>query len=1122
MDIGVLGPLVVTVDRHEVPVGAAKQRAVLAVLVLRRNEMVTTETLVDDVWDGRPPATAVKIIHGYVSQLRKSLGDGVLETGSGGYRLCLAPEALDTTRFEGLAEQGRAALAGGDPDASAALLQEALALWRGAPLAEFRSHGFAANEIARLEELRLMTLECRFEADLALGNHAAAIPELQALTRKHPLRENLCRLLMLALYRTGRQADALAVYRNARAVLVEELGLEPGDALQRLEAAILVHEPALDMPAPARPRQPNRVLRTRDPAALDIPMDSGQSLRERDRRAEHAPRPGRRRSGHPARRPVAFLACASLITASVLVLVHNQGASGNLATALSADSVGFVGRQAAGVSNQVMITGAPTAIAVQGPALWVVEPTEHTLTRVDTISRSVVQTIPVGSNPSGIVVGGGSIWVANHDDDTVSRISPDTNAVVETMTVGSGPGALADGYGSVWVTNSDDRTLTRIDEATGEVAATIDTGAVGRGIVVGGDSVWVTDEAGGRIVGVDPATNTVSSTAVVGNGPTGITYGNRALWVVNALDGTVSRLDTATLAVDSTIPISGGPSEISFGDDAVWVSAEFTAQLVRIDPEQAVIIGSTSLGGRPEGLAATDTGVWVSTQASGTSHRGGRLVVTGDVTSIDPSVGDMPPEALDLAYDTLTSLRSANGSAGSQIVPDLAAALPQPTAAGTTYTFHLRPGIRYSNGSPLQAADFRRGLTRLLQLNETFAPSFAHVVGADCVGRLTCDLTTGVQVEGTSTLIFRLSTPDPRFLEELTYLVPIPDGTPMSDVGTSPVPGTGPYAIQRFVRGQLLTFQRNRFFRVWSAAARPDGYPDEVVYRNAGSDDDALHQVTAGQADLVQLTGGSAALTRLAAEHPGQVHAENQQATIFVFLNTRAAPFDNVDVRRALNFAVDRERVADLYGAALARPTCQMIPPTTTGYRPYCPYTAGSDSTGQWRAPDFAQAQSLVDDSGTKGQPVVMWTSSNFLDEADDVSGILDQLGYPTSVHEVADPGDYFHTLDATPGAQAGMYGWFGNPLAVDALATVTCNFEPNPAHFCYPQIDAQIRQLANVEPSDPARARDLAAGLDRAITDQAPWVPLFTPRTVDVTSLRVGNVQTVRGQLLLDQLWVQ
>ena len=249
---GILGPLEVTREGREVRIGAAKQRALLTLLLLRRGELVPTGKLIHDLWGEHAPATAVKTLQVYVSQLRKLLDAGILETRPGGYVLRLAPDALDAARFEMLLGRGRALLADGQAASADAVLGEALALWRGPALAELRYDEYARDETARLEELRLVARESRLEIDLTLGRHQEAVPRLETLVREHPLRERPRELLMLALYRSGRQADALAAYRDADATLRDELGLLPGQPLQQLEKAILNHDSALDVRTPSR------------------------------------------------------------------------------------------------------------------------------------------------------------------------------------------------------------------------------------------------------------------------------------------------------------------------------------------------------------------------------------------------------------------------------------------------------------------------------------------------------------------------------------------------------------------------------------------------------------------------------------------------------------------------------------------------------------------------------------------------------------------------------------------------------------------------------------------------------------------------------------------------------
>ena len=249
MDFRILGPLEVIADGRSYSIGSGKQRALLAILLLRANEPVATDTLLELLWGERAPAASRKTLQAYVSRLRKALGaaDGRIVTRPNGYMLRVAPGELDLERFETLAEQGRRALAANDPERAAGLLRAALELWRGPPLADLRFEAFAQPEIRRLEELRLAALEDRFDADLESGRDAELAAELEALVDEHPLRERLHRQLVVALYRAGRQAEALEAYRAARTRLLDELGVEPTPELQALEHAILRHDAILQI-----------------------------------------------------------------------------------------------------------------------------------------------------------------------------------------------------------------------------------------------------------------------------------------------------------------------------------------------------------------------------------------------------------------------------------------------------------------------------------------------------------------------------------------------------------------------------------------------------------------------------------------------------------------------------------------------------------------------------------------------------------------------------------------------------------------------------------------------------------------------------------------------------------
>jgi DNA-binding SARP family transcriptional activator len=252
MSVRLLGPL--EVERGGVPVqlGGRAQRALLARLLLDANRTVAVDRLIDDLWGEDAPSSAVKMVHIYISKLRKQLPDGMLVTRAPGYAVEIEPEAIDLARFERLRNEGR--------------LREALALWRGPALAEF-DEPFAILESARLEELHVASVEDRIDADLALGRHTALVGELEALVARNPLRERLWGQLMLARYRSGRQADALAAYRELRELLATELGIEPSAALRDLELRMLQQDPNLEQFPGRTPRQatvvPHRVASAR-------------------------------------------------------------------------------------------------------------------------------------------------------------------------------------------------------------------------------------------------------------------------------------------------------------------------------------------------------------------------------------------------------------------------------------------------------------------------------------------------------------------------------------------------------------------------------------------------------------------------------------------------------------------------------------------------------------------------------------------------------------------------------------------------------------------------------------------------------------------------------------------
>jgi DNA-binding SARP family transcriptional activator len=266
----VLGPLEALQDGHQLRLGGPRPRAVLAILLLHAGEVVPATRLIDEVWRDDPPETASNVLQGYVSQLRRELGRDAILTREPGYEIRVERDALDLHRFERLAADGSAALARGQAEEASDALRTGLALWRGPALADVVDSGIATAAASRLDELRLVALERRLEADLACARHSEIVGDIELLVRQHPLRERPRALLMLALYRCGRQAEALAAYRDARTALVDELGIEPGAALQELERAILRQDPQLAVDGPSSPAKLEQAQATILVASLSL------------------------------------------------------------------------------------------------------------------------------------------------------------------------------------------------------------------------------------------------------------------------------------------------------------------------------------------------------------------------------------------------------------------------------------------------------------------------------------------------------------------------------------------------------------------------------------------------------------------------------------------------------------------------------------------------------------------------------------------------------------------------------------------------------------------------------------------------------------------------------------
>src|SRR5688572_4107742 len=527
MEFHILGPLQVVDHGRLVKLGGSKQRSLLAFLLLHPNQVVSRDRLIDELWGGQPPDTAATAIQVHVSQLRKALGPDVIVTQAPGYLIRLHDAELDLERFERwVAEAQRSS----SIEASE-LLSEALGLWRGAPLAELDAP-FARDASRRLDEQRLAALEQRIDADLALGRHAQLVPELEGLVRGHPLRERLRGQLMLALYRCGRQAEALEVYRSGRRLLDEELGLKPDDELQRLERAILNHDPSLESPVVAE--------------------DKRLPVAQRRRASSHAEAP------------------------------------------VPPDSVAVIDPQHSQVVGHVLVGRRPVALAIGHGSVWVANADDGTVSRIDPDRREVTRTIGIGAPAIDLAVATDAVWVANGSAGTVSRIDPGADAVVETIDLrGSSELAWNPTYAvdadddSVWVAAGLHHVL-RIDPTTNEPFAIIDVGHVPVGAALGEEALWVVTTAE-RALRIEPRTNTATAEVPI-EYPVALAAGKRAVWVSD-WRGQVWRINPDTGTVTQTTLVGGGLVGLCATDEVVLVADNADGSVVEIDPRDGRVVG---------------------------------------------------------------------------------------------------------------------------------------------------------------------------------------------------------------------------------------------------------------------------------------------------------------------------------------------------------------------------------------------------------------------------------------------------------------------------------------------------------------------------------------------------
>ena len=883
-------------------------------------------------------------------------------------------------------------------------------------------------------------------------------------------------------------------------------------------------------------------LKTVDAQPLDAPFEGHEEALA----AAVATRFGwarRRRS-----RGTAIVAAVVVVAVAGAVAATLSGNAGHEALASLAENyVGRIDPGGAKLTEQYPVGDGPHALAAGAGSLWAANTVDGTVTRIDRSGGHVVTTtIPVGDDTSGIAFGEGTLWVTDRQDRTLSQISPKSNRLVNSIPLRDVPAAIAVAPGAVWIASDADRSVVRLDVASGTFSRPVELGAAPGAIAAGSDAVWLASEEGGTVFRIEPREGVVSDTITVGDGPVALAVGEGAVWVANRQGATVSRIDPATDAVTDRIPVGKDPTAVAVGEGFVWVASGGDGAVSRIDPTRRRRTRTVAVESSPTAIAVADGSVWTAAIAPASSHRGGTLRVETRpyvVKRLEPSDYDLDADQLmSLMYSGLVSYRRAGGASYGSLVGDLATSVPKPSPDGRTYVFRLRKGIRYSDGAPVKPQDFRVSMETLLRRHGKELPSFYHrIVGVPaCVERpKRCDLSKGIVTDpAAGTITLHLTEPDSELMHALAYMFGYVAPAEHPFGGKRQPPGTGPYKLASFDAKRGVRLVRNPRFRVWSQDARPDGAADQIVVKVRPEEqlDAQVRAVEHGQSDVViarRIFGSGLSpkeIRALTTRGAGRVYTDASPLLEYMWLSILDPPFDKLGVRRALNYAVDRDRVAELAGGAnLAQSTCQLVPPGFPAYKPSCPYTARPGQGGEYNGPDLVRARRLIARSGTKGMKVTVWTYGVKRAYGAYFSSLLQRLGYRSTLRVVAP--DYWTYDDAVVDprnhAQMGINAWQAD-IAVPSNFAVPFLCEgggPDPVgnrtrHLCDRGIDAQA---AAARRATGAESNALWQKLYERIEATAVAVPLVNRREVTLVSDRVGNFQHhPMWGTLLDQLWVR
>ena len=436
-------------------------------------------------------------------------------------------------------------------------------------------------------------------------------------------------------------------------------------------------------------------------------------------------------------------------------------------------------------------------------------------------------------------------------------------------------------------------------------------------------------------------------------------------------------------------------------------------------------------------------------------------------------------------------------------------------------------------------SDVVASFQRIFKVNSPTSGSFYNnIVGADaCLADgASCTLEGGVEGDDAAgTVTFHLMAPDSEFFDKIAvpHASILPADTPAEDAGTVAIPGTGAYVVASYDPNDKLVLTRNPEFTEWSVDAQPDGYPDEIVYRFGMTEEASVNAIQNGQIDWMFDTPPADRLVELGTKYASQVHVSPLAAFWYAPMNTNLAPFDDVRVRQAVNYAIDRDSLVGLFGGdVLAQPVCQILPPDFPGHVDNCIYT--QDSGPEWSAPDMEKAKALVAESGTAGQKVAVIVEDTATSRAIGtyLQSVLADLGYDATVKAISPNIQFTYIQNTDNKVQISVSQWYMDyPAASNFLnVLLSCaSFTPgsdssiNIAGYCNTDIDAKMKAAMAQSITDPEGANAEWAKIDAAFMAEAPMAPLFTPKNVDFTSARLGNfIFSNQFRMVIDQAWVK